>query len=189
MQPTTTKTILCGLLIAAPLLVSTAHAQEAATSQPISRQEFDELKKDNAEMKQELAEIKKQQADQASNADQDAADYDKALKDLTAQVDKDKPGAEGLVIAGDSAFGFMTQRKSESTFSADVSPLILWQPTDSHFLIEAAFDLSIGQGNGGQSDPAENQNAQLDVNLADVSYILCNNCIVGAGLFAVPFGQ
>jgi hypothetical protein len=188
------RRILCGVLVVVPLLLSNAKAQD--TSQPISRQEFDELKKDNAQMKQdnaemkkELADLKKQQTDQATNADQDEQYTQSSFQAVNAELAKDKPGTEGLVIAGDAAFGFTTQRKTESSFNADVSPLILWQPPDSHFLIETAFDLGIGQGNGPESDPAENQNSNFAVNLADVSYILCDNCMVGGGLFAVPFGQ
>jgi hypothetical protein len=183
------RKILCGILVTVTLLRSIAQAQDAATSQPVSRQEFDDLKKDNAEMKKELADLKKAQADQSNNSDQDAQYTQSAIQAVTAEVAKQKSGAEGLVIAGDAAFGFESQRKTESSFNADVSPLILWQPPDSKFLIETAFDLSIGQGNGSESDPAENQNSQLVVNLADVSYIVSNNIMVGAGLFAVPFGQ
>ncbi len=164
-------------------LFSTARGQETASTQPVSRQEFDQLKKDNEEMKQELTDIKKQQADQATNADQDSQDFDKQLNALQEQVQKDHPGLEGIVIAGDAEFGFQTQRGTNSTFFADVSPLILWQPVDSRFLIETAFDLGIGGAD------INSETSTLTVNLADISYEVCDYFIVGAGLFAVPFGQ
>jgi len=178
--------ILLGICVMGLSLPLAARAQDAGNDQqPVTRQEFEQMKKNNAEMKQELADIKKQQVDQANNADQDAQDLDKQLNALQAQVTKDNPGLEGFVLAGDAAFGFQTQRGADSTFFADVSPLILWQPPDSHFLIETAFDLNIAPDVATQSD----ENASLEVNLADISYEVCDYLIVGAGLFAVPFGQ
>jgi hypothetical protein len=150
---------------------------------PVSRQEFNELKKDNAEMKQELADIKKTQTDQQTNADQDAEDYEKALKSMQDQIQKAQPGLESVVIAGDAAFGFQAVHGSPTTFSADVSPLILWQPADPRILVETAFDLGIG------GEDINSETSTLTVNLADISYELCDYCMVGGGLFAVPFGQ
>ncbi|MGD0388577.1 MAG: hypothetical protein ABSC42_06430, partial [Tepidisphaeraceae bacterium] len=117
--------VLLGICVVGLFLLSTAWGQDNSNDQqPVSRKEFEELKKDNAEMKQELTDLKKQQAEQASNADQDAQDYDKQLKAIQEQVAKDQPGLEGLVIAGDAEFGFQTIRstslqKSDSTFFAD----------------------------------------------------------------------
>jgi hypothetical protein len=165
-------------------LHSAAWAQDTSTTQPVSRQEFDQLKQDNAEMKQELADIKKQQSDQASNAQQDDQDYDKAIQSMQSEIAKNAPGQESLVIAGDANFGFSDFRNSTpNTYFADVSPLILWQPEDPRLLVEAAFDLGIG----GQDINSES--SALTVNLADISYDICDYCVVGGGLFAVPFGQ
>jgi len=176
--------VLLGICVVGLFLLSPAWGQDNANDQqPVSRKEFEELKKDNAEMKQELADLKKQQTEQASTADQDAQDYDKQLKEIQDAVDKERPGLEGLVIAGDANFGYNAQVKSDSTFFADVSPLILWQPTDSHFLIEAAFDLGIGGAD------INSETSTLTVNLADISYDVCDYLTIGAGLFAVPFGQ
>jgi NTP pyrophosphatase (non-canonical NTP hydrolase) len=183
-------------------LLSPARGQDTTNNQqPVTRQEFEELRKDNADLRQEVADLKKQQADQASNtekelgdvkkqqadqatsADQDTDDFDKQLKTLNDRVDKAHPGLESLVIAGDANFGFSAQRKSDSTFFADMSPLILWQPVDSKFLIETAFDLGIGGAD------VTSENTTVTLNLADISYEVCDNFVVGGGLFAVPFGQ
>ena len=66
------------------------------------------------------------------------------MKDLNDQIAKFHPGLEQFVLAGDANIGFSTQKGSHSTFFADMSPLILWQPVDKHFLVETAFDLGIG---------------------------------------------
>ena len=77
----------------------------------------------------------------------------------------------------------MTQRKTNSTFFADVSPLILWQPPDSHLLVEAAFDLGIG------GSDVSSETTTVTLGLADISYDVCDYLTIGGGLFTVPFGQ
>jgi mono/diheme cytochrome c family protein len=94
------------------------------------------------------------------------------------------PGTEHLVILGDGAITFTNLQKasSPSTFNAVVSPLFLWEPTD-RLLVTAAFDLTIGTDTTGVSSTGVN------VNIADASFIVNDNLIVGGGLFVVPFGQ
>jgi len=164
--------------------LSPAWGQDASpTYQPFTRLEIDQIKQDNVELKKEVADVKKQQADQQANADQDAEDSDKRMKDLSEQLAKFRPGLEQFVLAGDANIGFSSQKGSNSTFFADMSPLIIWQPTDKNFLVETAFDLGID----GQDINSESTTVTL--NLADISYTLCDNCTIGGGLFAVPFGQ
>ncbi len=75
--------VLFGIVILGTFLRSPVWGQDNSTTQPsVTRQEFDQLKQDNAEMKQELSEIKKQQTDQTTNSDQDAQDNDKTIKAL-----------------------------------------------------------------------------------------------------------
>lgn len=178
------RVLISGAIAGLFLFSLPVRGQSIPTSQPVSRQEFEELKKDNAELKKDLADVKKEQADQAANADQDAQDNDKRLKDIQAQVDKNRGGLESFVLAGDAEVGFVAQHGTHSTFDADVSPLIIWQPPLKQLLVEAAFDLQIG--------PATNlasEGTTLAVNLGDISYNLCDYVTIGGGLFAVPFGQ
>ena len=166
------------------LPLSAARADDAPSTQPaVSRQEFEDLKKENAEIKRELANLKKSQDEQAANAAQDAADVDKSLKDIQKDIDSVKPGLEGFTVVGDANIGFNAQRHSDSTFFADVSPLILWRPPDSHLLVETAFDLGIG------GSDVNSETTTVTLNLADISYAVNDNLIVGGGLFTVPFGQ
>jgi hypothetical protein len=164
-------------------LLSPARGQDTASTQLVSRQEIDQLQKDNAEMKRELADVKKAQTDQAAAADQDAQDTDKQMKAIQDQVNKAHPGLEGFVIAGDANIGFQAQRGTDSTFFADLSPLILWQPPDSHFLVESAFDLGI------DGSDVNSETTTVSLELADISYDVCDYFTIGGGLFAVPFGQ
>src|SRR5208282_978495 len=132
----------------------------------------------------ELSDLKKQQTDQATTSEQDAQDYDKALQSVQEEIAKQHSGLESVVFAGDANIGWSDVRNSSpNTFFADVSPLILWQPEDPRLLVEAAFDLGIG------GEDINSETSTLTVNLADISYELCDYCMVGGGLFAVPFGQ
>jgi hypothetical protein len=182
---------------ATPPADSPPAATQPADSQPVSREEFEQLQKqnaqilqDNAEMKQQIGDLKKQQADLSTNADQQADDDEKEAKIIQEEIDRDRPGLEGLVISGDANIGFTTQRKTNSTFFADVSPLILWQPVDSHFLVETAFDLGVGgDPTLGGDQSVNSETTTVSLNLGDISYEVTDNLIVGGGLFAVPFGQ
>jgi gas vesicle protein len=178
------KRVLIAAAVAGLFFLAPARGQDTTTTS--QQQEIDQLKKDNAETKKELADLKKAQADLATNSDQDAQDNDTQMKALKDEINKDRPGVEGLVIAGDAAVGYVDQRDTDSSFNADISPLILWQPPDSHLLVEAAVDFTIG-GDGVTSQDTETTG--LGVDLGDISYDICDYCTVGGGLFAVPFGQ
>jgi len=176
--------VLLGILVAGLFMLAPAWGQDnSANNAPVTREEFEQLKKDNAELRKEMAELKKQQAEQAKAEEEDSNDHEKHLKDLEQAIKQAKPGLEGLVVAGDMNVGFVSQKGTNSSFFADMSPLILWQPTNSHILIETAFDLGIGGAD------VTSETTSVTLNLADISYDICDYCTIGGGLFAVPFGQ
>jgi hypothetical protein len=181
------------ILILGSLLLSPAFGQENTASttqpadpkgqQPVTREEFEQLKAENAEMKKELESLKKGQSDVARDSDQNAEDLSTQIDMVRDIAKQGSPGLEGFTIVGDANIGYAAQRKTPSSFFADLSPLILWQPPDPHMLVEFAFDLGIG----GQDVSSETTSASLE--LADISYDLCDYCTIGGGLFTVPFGQ
>ncbi len=113
---------------------------------------------------------------------EDLDDIFRQMRTLEHQVHSSLPGTEHLLIAGDAAVGFTNQRKTNSTFSAGVAPLILWQPTD-RLLFEAALDIGI------DTDPSAGSSTSVDLKIADASFIVNDYLIVGGGLFVVPFAQ
>lgn len=115
---------------------------------------------------------------------EDLEDMHRRMHILEDQVHRALPGTEHLVIAGDGAVTFSNLQKasSPSTFNAVVSPLFLWEPTD-RLLVTAAFDLAVGTDTTGVSS------SSINVNIAEASFIVNDNLIVGGGLFVVPFGQ
>ncbi|HZL36287.1 MAG TPA: cytochrome c [Tepidisphaeraceae bacterium] len=112
----------------------------------------------------------------------DLDELNRKIRGLQDQIRSAIPGTEHLVIAGDAAVGFTNQRNTDSTFSANVSPLILWQPTD-RLLFEAAFGLGVS------TDASSNSSTSVDLGVADATYVVNDYLLVGGGLFVVPFGQ
>jgi hypothetical protein len=182
------------LVLAIMLSSSAAIAQEPAATQPapITREEYERLLRDQAQMREELNQLKAQKAATAPSENQapasqpvtqeDLQDVQNQIDKITSQVHSALPGTEHLVIAGDAAIGFINEQKTNSTFSAVVSPLILWQPTD-RLLFEAAFDFGV------LTDPTNGSSTDANLTIADASFALNDYLIVGGGLFVVPFGQ
>jgi hypothetical protein len=190
----------CVALATVTVAAIPARAQPAPPPAPdtVSRAEYEQLKRDQEELKKELMELKKERAAQAapttkSNAapapppantaarDADFDEIDKTLRDIKLQLHDTKSGTEKFLLAGDAAFGYTAQRGSKSSFSAGIAPLVLWQPYD-HLLIEAAADIGISNDADGHSSTS------FDLTIANASYIVNNNLIVGGGLFVAPFG-
>ena len=185
-----------------PLIIvvaSAAGAEGPATTQ-ISNEQFQEFLREQEQMRREIQQLKAERS--AAPATQPAApatapageaptpavtqedldDLDRQMRKLRDEVHTALPGTEHLLIAGDANFGFVNQQMTNSTFFADFSPLILWEPTD-RLLFEAAWDMSVS------TDSNNNSSTSVNLNIADASFIVNDYLIVGGGLFVVPFGQ
>jgi hypothetical protein len=184
-------------------LSSLAAAEQPATSDaPVSRREYEQLLQDQKQLRQELDKLKAERAAPATQPAptvtakpaapaapgkepatlEDLDELEARLKKTTEMAHAGLPGIEHLVIAGDAAVGYTNQNKAPSSFSASFSPLFLFQPTD-RLLFEAALDINIG------TDGTNSSSTSVDLTIADASYIVNDNLIVGGGLFVVPFGQ
>src|SRR5882724_325675 len=184
MRPITSLAI-AALSAAASLLVATSpaiaqltneQAQQILKNQEQMRAELDALKAERAKpgpTSQPAAQVATQE---------DIDDLDKRIRQIGRQVHAALPGSEHFVLLGDAAFGFTNQKKANSTFSAGIAPLFLWQPTD-RLLVEAAMDIGIG------TDSTNSSSTSVDLTIANASYIINDYLIVGGGLFVVPFGQ
>ena len=178
------------LFLCAPL----AWAQQPPATQPapVTREEYDRLLREQAQMRDELNQLKAQRSPALSSqappptsqpvTQEDLEDVQQQIDKITRQVHTALPGTEHVVIAGDAAIGFTNMQHANSTFFAGVSPLILWQPTD-RLLFETAFDIGIS------TDSTNTSSTSFDLTIADASFIVNDYLIVGGGLFVVPFGQ
>jgi hypothetical protein len=179
------------------LLALTALAPAQSAAPPVSREEYDRLLQQQEQMRQELERLKAERpAPARTPATQPAAEgpdnqlmrqkdfdgLDDRLHKLEGDVHSGLPGTEHFLLLGDAAVGFVSPRHSDSTFTAAVAPLFLWEPTD-RVLFEAAFDAGVSTDSTGASSTS------IDLTIADASFIVNDHLIVGGGLFVVPFGQ
>lgn len=162
-------------------------------SQPVSREEYERLLRQQEQMRQEIDRLNATRSAPATRPAEeppdvrpatrpDLDDLDDRLRKLEGDARAALPGTEHLVILGDAAIGFTNAQHTNSTFTAAVSPLLLWQPT-GRLLFEAAFDAGVSTDAGG------NSSTSIDLTIADASFIVNDHLIVGGGLFVVPFGQ
>jgi hypothetical protein len=184
------------LFIALSLCAPLASAQQTPATQPapVTREEYERLLREQAQMRQELDQLKAQKSQAPALSSQappatsqpvtqeDLEDIQQQMDKITRQVHTALPGTEHVLLAGDAAVGFTNAQHTNSTFSAIVSPLILWQPTD-RILFEAAADISVATDSTGASSTS------VDLKIADASIIVNDWLLVGGGLFVVPFGQ
>lgn len=174
------------------MLWALARAESATptTQDYVSREEYERLRHDQESLRNELDALRRERAGAGSQvtpvtqpaADAPLEDLQRQLDDLRDQVHRGLPGTEHFLLLGDASVGFSTQRKNGSTFNATFSPLFLWQPTD-RLLFEAAFDVS------GTTDPNANSSTNVNLTIADASYLVNDYLAVGGGVFIVPFGQ
>ncbi len=190
-----------GILVLAIAVGALAQSAPPSNQGPVSREEYEKLKQQQEQTSQELEALKKSVAEQKAEvpAPAEAApresspstqpapsaeDYDYLQKEVDALTDelaRFRSGTSTLLIAGDMATGFTTQRGTKSTFDAGIAPLILYQPTD-RILVEAGADIGVSTDDSNSSDTS------FDLTIANVSYLVNDNLAIGAGLFVVPFG-
>jgi hypothetical protein len=175
--------------VAGSLIVGVVRAESPATTQKASptTQEF-VTRSEYEKLKGELEAVKKQMGDQqkqvAKNQDETGQTADEFTKRITAAERSSanlQPGTSKLLITGYTFAGFSDVRRDGSTFSAGLSPIVVWSLTDRIF-VEAELELGLNSA-GGQSS--------TDVNLeyADINYIVNDYATIRAGKFLTPFGQ
>jgi hypothetical protein len=185
-------------------------ADQTKQTDTVSREEYEALKRDHEELKKQMKELLEREhardaqpttnrlpggpamvAPVAPNStapvstpatQEDLDEIDKTLRDIKRELHDSRPGLEKIVIAGDAAFGFSSVKGSKSSFDAGIAPLILIQPYD-RLLIEAAADIGIDNDEHGHSETT------FDLTIANASFIVNDNLIVGGGLFVAPFAN
>jgi len=169
-----------------------ARAQQSQPSDdraPITRQEYERLLQDQRDMRNELNQLKRERSapttqgtsGSAPASQEDLDEVQKQVKAVQDDVNRYRPGTSGLLITGDAAVGFVSQRKNNSSFNAGVAPLFLWQPQPK-LLFEAAFDIGLN------TNPDASSETSFDLEIANASYLVNDWLAVGGGLFVTPFG-
>lgn len=163
--------------VALPLaLLLTSSAALAQDDQKyVTREEYEKLKKDLEALKsRESGAQAKKKDDQ--DLQQQIDDLEKELKAVKQKADAAKPGETKVLITGYGFAGFTAREREPSTFSAGVSPILLWRPSD-RILFEAELELEL-----------EGTDTGVNLEYADLSYVLADELTIRAGRFLVPFG-
>ena len=167
------------VLVAGALLLivgSTAQAQPSATGGTVSREDYDKLKTRLDRVEQQMAEQKKQPAITQEDVDKIVEEVEKDIKtnrDMTKDLSL---GSTNFFLTGYGAAGYTDRRKENSNFSASFNPIFLWKLNDRLFF-EGELELEL---EGGQTS--------TKLEYANMSYVLNDYMIVGAGKFLLPFG-
>jgi hypothetical protein len=152
------RKLLCAPLAAVLLAAWTARAAEPnERGQYVSRQEYEALKKDLANLKRQVS--------------------------TTERVAEGSGlGDTKLLIAGDANAGYVHQEHGDDTFFAEFSPMLLWQLNERLFF-EGGLDFDLSgpelDGEGGDTD--------VELGAAYLAYLLTDCALAGAGYFPLPF--
>ena len=192
--------MLAGLIWAFVTATGVYSQQDKADDKPLTREEFaqfleeyrqfkadhEKVKEENGILKSELAAVKDallavQETNNQVQIEQTMAKERSALLERVREeygntINSLLPGANNLMITGFASATFMDRQNSDSTFAAGVAPIILWKLDDKLFFeTELHFGLS-------------DEDTEVDLGYAHISYLLNDYITLGAGKFLLPFG-
>ena len=148
-------------IIVAMIIILALTSLSSATQEPdnssVTRQEYDNLRKELDAIKSQLSRIDK-------TAEASGLGYTK------------------LLIAGDAAVGYVDQEHSPSTFTSQLNPMLLWQLNDRLFF-NGGLEISLE----GPDEDGEDSMSDFELDTAYLAYFLNDYVSVGAGKFATPF--
>jgi len=167
----------------AALLLVALSASAQDDPRYVTRDEYDKVVKRLDTVTSELEAVKSRQSMPAASArDTDAAleEVRGTVRDIQDQLRAVEPGTHQFLVTGYGFAMFEDHRGSPSTFSAGVNPLILWKLND-RLLFETEFEVELkSKDDGGGTD--------FNMEIANLSYLVNDNLIIGGGLFKTPLG-
>ena len=154
----------------------------------VSRAEHQALKKDFEALWAEMKAVREAQADAERTLLQDASgptwpelERIRLTQDMIEQILLEtKYGESNFHVTGFAFTRFTNQEGEDSSFTAVVAPIILWELSDRLlFEAELEFGLETEDGEG---------KTEVELEYAHASYILNDYVTLGAGKFLTPFG-
>jgi hypothetical protein len=162
-------------------------AEPNETSDYVSRQEYETLKKELDEVKTRLSLQEHQQKAQKT----EAQSRDNKIGFLQQEAKKAWQAAQNapqsdtqLLITGDMNAGYMNQRHGDNTFFSEFSPMLLWQLNDRLFF-EGGLDLDLS----GPELDGEGSDTEVELGAAYLTYLLNDYALAGLGYFPLPFTE
>jgi hypothetical protein len=184
--------IFLAIAILVPPSVGRAQENAAPAGDYVSRAEYDKLKSELETLKAQMAQLIKNQTQQppAAPAERPSAEFKAVtspqsevseLRDELAKVkeiaESSAPGTTKFLLTGYAFAGFEKRHGEPSTFTAGLAPIFLWELSDKLFF-EGELELGLND-------------TETEVNLeyAQLTYLLNDYITVGAGKFLTPFDQ
>jgi len=98
------------------------------------------------------------------------------LRGLKSQTEANRPGTTNFIVTGYMSAGYNDPAMGDSTFATTFNPIFLWQIGD-RLLVESEVEFEF-----------EGSDVLVNLEYAQMSYLLTDNITVGAGRFINPFG-
>ncbi len=184
--------IFLAIAILASLSVGRAQENPASSGDYVSRAEYEKLKSELETLKAQMAQLIKNQTQQppAASAEKPSGEFKAVtspqsdvseLRDELAKVkeiaESSARGTTKFLLTGYAFAGFEKREGQPSTFNAGLAPIFLWELSDKLFF-EGELELGLND-------------TETEVNLeyAQLTYLLNEYITVGAGKFLTPFDQ
>lgn len=168
----------------AVLALAAPAASAAQSGDYVTREEYEKLLREVTELKSKMgqteaaqAKLTATQADQQKAADTNAEEFDKELQATKSLAKIAQPGTSRFLIAGYGYGGFTSIKGETSTFNSALAPIFLWR-LNNKLLFEAEPEFEL-----------EGSQTKVNLEYANLSYILNDYVTLKAGKFLTPFGQ
>ncbi|QNN21801.1 hypothetical protein HED60_05780 [Planctomycetales bacterium ZRK34] len=157
-----------------------AQQQPVDLSKYVSREEYETLKRELADMKDNLKKVQQQTSGPNKETEEYLAFIDQELTKVKQLADANRAGTTNFLITGYATAGYTDRQGEPSTFSATFTPLFLWELSDRLlFEAELEFELEAGEMEGSET--------HIELEYADISYAVNDYVTIGAGKFLTPF--
>lgn len=150
------------------------------------REEYVKTKQENEQLKSELAELRERVGKAAPEdwrptfdalaAQERESILEEVREEIRGRTEPLLPGMTNLAIGGGAVFSYQDRKNVDSTFGLGFAPTILWKPTD-RLLFETQIALAL-----------TDEETEVELHMAQFSYLLNDYLTVGAGRFFIPFG-
>lgn len=158
------------LALAAPVRLS------AQAGDTVTRAEYDALLREVKDLKNRLGSTEKAQTEQKQEADVSAEEFEKELRATKSLLTNVQPGSSRFLLAGYGYGGFESFKGEDSTFKSALAPIFLWR-LNNKLLFEAEPEFEL-----------EGSETEVNLEYANLSYILNDYVTLKAGKFLTPFG-
>lgn len=167
---------LCAAVLSVTLTGAAWGQETNAPGQFVTREEYEKVLKELDAIKQKIGAGEEKKAAQEKETQETFDDYDKQLKSIKSLATTAQPGTTKPLITGWADVGFQDRKGENSTFSASFNPIVLWKLSDRLFFEgELEFEL-------------EGNETEIDLEYANLSYIVTDYLTLKGGRFLSPFG-